>query len=78
MITAADLCSPVAAVLRDIEAQALEAQARGQQFICLTSVHNYASNKDACDTMLLSKGYAINYGTLGWGSYMKVLESTPA
>jgi hypothetical protein len=77
MITEADLCSPVTAVLRDIEAQALEAQAKGQQFICLTAVHGYLPNKEVCDTVLLSKGYAIKYGTLGWGSYIKILGGSP-
>jgi hypothetical protein len=76
MISAFDLCNPLTTVLIYIEDQALEAQAKGQQFICLTSVPDYLPNKAACDTELLSKGYAINYGTLGWGKYIKILQGS--
>jgi hypothetical protein len=78
MITEAELCSPVTTILRDIEAQALDAQTKGLQFICLTTVPKYLANRAACDVELLTKGYAVNHGCLGWGSYIKILESTPA
>jgi hypothetical protein len=77
MISAAELCSPVAAILRTIEAQALEAETKGLQFICLTTVPNYLPNRAACDAELLAKGYAIAYGCLGWGSFPKILDSAP-